>query len=130
GHEDHAKAAFADLLQELVRADEAAGLFLKGMMDRRFQLGRRTLEKTVGRFVGLEQPFDPLPQGRVVRARLVEIGGPLGGIVFLKRRDKNRPLTHSVFLQFRDSAAWTSIIRAPSTGKSRQDLCDFWRGLL
>ena len=35
GHEDHAEAALADLLQQLVRADDRAGAFGGGVVDRR-----------------------------------------------------------------------------------------------
>ena len=79
GHPDAAHAPFADLLNELVRADHHAG----GFRDRLVivcgvQNGRTPLEETVGRLVCLEQPFDPCAQELITGARLVEIGGPFG----------------------------------------------------
>ena len=98
GHPDAAHAAFADLLDELVRADHRAGAF----RDRLVIVGRiqdcgAALEETVARLVCLEQPFDPCPQELITGTRLVEIGGPLGGIVNFQRRDENGSFGHGVF---------------------------------
>ena len=77
GHVDDAHAPFADLLQQLVRADDRAGAFHR--LGRRESHGRprggRVQEAThLG--LGFEQPLDPPAQVRVRATNVVEISGP------------------------------------------------------
>ncbi len=53
---------FADLLQELVAADEVAGLFGDGEDDGGDQAGRRRVERTSGFLMGCQKLFDPFQQ--------------------------------------------------------------------
>jgi hypothetical protein len=52
-------------------------------------------EETIS--MGLEEPFDPLAQRRIVAARLVEIGGPFGSFVLCQRREENGLFAHGGF---------------------------------
>ncbi len=52
---DHAHAPFADLLQQLVRADDRAGAFAKRRVDRRIQSGGRHLQKAASAAMDLKQ---------------------------------------------------------------------------
>ena len=83
GHEDHAHAAFADLLQQLVRTDERAGPLgqrrLGGrQVDRGAELGGRLFQEAVRIVVGLEQGLDPRAESGVAADGLVQERGPLG----------------------------------------------------
>ena len=70
GHPDCAHAAFADLLEQLVGADDRAGLFqVCGRIDRGNR-GRR-IQETADPVVRLEQGFDSLAQIHVAPAGLV-----------------------------------------------------------
>ena len=74
GHVDDAHAAFADLLQELVGADDRAGSSAaRGRDHRAGRRSRRGFEEAPGVVVGLQEGFDPLPQGRIVPTGLLEI---------------------------------------------------------
>ena len=90
GHPDRAHAAFADLLQQLVRADGGAGTFGQGLLDSGANAvagggggkGRhRLVEQTLGCVVGGEHQAEVLTQ--------TGVGGTFafqpGGAVF--RRD-------------------------------------------
>ena len=82
GHVNHAAAAFADLLQQLVTADAVAGLFGDGKIEKNCPLGRRhgrLLQKSASLFVRLQQPFHALAQIAVAAARLVEIRRAFAG---------------------------------------------------
>ena len=70
GHPDDAHAAFADLLQELVRADQRAGAFDRdGLVDRGLHALRRRLQKAA-RIAGIaEQSVDPRAQLGIARRR-------------------------------------------------------------
>ena len=72
GHEDDAEAAFADLLQQLVRADDRAGPFADGVVDG--GAARIPVEEIARSFVGLEQPFDVTAQFAFAGARFCKIG--------------------------------------------------------
>ena len=103
GHVDGAHAPLADLLEQLVGADDLTGAFVDRLkIVGRIQDGRTALEETAGRLVCLEQPFDPRSQDLIAGACLVEIGSPKGGIFLLQRRDENRSFGHGVFLTLGD----------------------------
>ena len=83
GHVDHAAAAFADFLQQLVAADHCAERFL-GWARRgddhgfvRSEGARFFQEITAGFLVRLEKQFDALAQWRVIAAGCVEMRGAL-----------------------------------------------------
>src|SRR5262249_605258 len=67
GHEDDAEAAFADLLQELVRADDGAGAFGDGLIG-----GDASLKKAVLVAMGTQQTLDSLSKFGLVRTYLVQ----------------------------------------------------------
>ena len=61
GHVDDAHAPLADLLEQLVRADDRAGAFGDHfVIVGRIQNRGAALQETIGRFMRLEQAFDPL----------------------------------------------------------------------
>ena len=66
GHVDHAHAAFADLLQELVGADQGAGLFGDELVDGRSSSRGRFFQKVARLGICLQQPLDAIPQLNVV----------------------------------------------------------------
>ena len=79
GHIDHAAAAFADLLEQLVAADAVAGLFggRDGQGDG-WPGNRRGGRQKIGlAFMGLEQRADAPAQFGVVAAGLIQIRLPL-----------------------------------------------------
>src|SRR5437879_5978328 len=71
GHEDYAKAALADLFDELVRADLSAWGVGVWMAQRRF-FGHYPAEEVTGFLMGPDQPFDARAQLAVAAASLVE----------------------------------------------------------
>jgi len=74
GHIDHAHAPLADLLEQLVRANDCAGLFReRRCIDRGRRLGQRTLKKTAGLVVRLQQRLDFATQLVVCPTGLVEV---------------------------------------------------------
>ncbi len=73
GHIDHAKATFADLLEELVGADLPAEA-LENNVGRRRRISRR-FQKTLGIVVSPEQTLDAGTQVAVGRTSLVDIAG-------------------------------------------------------
>src|SRR5262249_41798636 len=79
GHEDDAEAAFADLLQQLVRPDHRAGAFADGGgIDRGDGLeGWGVAEQELPRrLIGPDQPLDPRPPAGVPGAGPIEEGRP------------------------------------------------------
>ena len=83
GHEDDAHAPFADLLQELVRADHACRAVRRRLVER-FAAGGRHVQKAAELLVFGQQRFDASAQSGVASAGLVEKGGPLGGIALVR----------------------------------------------
>ena len=57
GHEDDAHAAFADLLQELVGADDGAGPLGNGLIDRGADFGSRGFQEAPDFLLSLKQSF-------------------------------------------------------------------------
>ena len=77
GHEDDAHAAFADLLQQLVRADDRAGALADRMIHRGVDAGRWCVEnEALLTFVLGQQPLDTPAQRRVLPASRVEESPP------------------------------------------------------
>ena len=88
GHPDLAHAPFADPLQELVGADESAGGFGNGLIERRTwaggrngrksQVDTRAVQKAIWLVVNAEQGLDLATQGGVSRTGVVQERGPFG----------------------------------------------------
>ena len=95
GHEDEAHAAFADLLQQLVGADDRAGpLGEAAPVDGLEQYLGRAIEERPVLFVGREQPIDHFPQARVAGASPVQVRPPLDRIVDLHGVEEDGSLVH------------------------------------
>jgi serine/threonine protein kinase len=74
GHEDHAKAALADLFQQLVGSDGGAGPLGQRLVHGGQQRVGGRFEKARALFVGPEESPNPPPYGRIVAANLMQIG--------------------------------------------------------
>src|SRR5207248_3261296 len=94
GHEDRAHAAFADLLEQLVRPDHCAGALAERVIDG----GGRTggFQEAPEPVVFPEQRPNTLTQVGVASARFVEEGSLFGGILLLTRRDEDFPFVHGM----------------------------------
>jgi len=100
GHEDGAHAAFADLLQQLVWADDGARGF-RGRRRGAVALPRqilvhskrrghgRPLQETSRTVMCFQQRIDPLPQLGIGAALAVEEGGPAGRVRFFGGREED-----------------------------------------
>src|SRR5262245_25105847 len=73
GHEDDAEAPFADLLQELVGADDCAGTLGDGFSDGCGWRETKVAEETAGIFAGPEQRFNVGAHARIAAACLFQI---------------------------------------------------------
>ena len=103
GHEHHAHAPFADLLQELVGANDRAGTFLDARLKDgaagirgRFAVAvvsRGRLQKAAGLLVRREQDLQSLPQRGVAGAGFVKKRSPLVRR-FLARQVEKRFFVH------------------------------------
>ena len=89
GHKDHAEAAFADLLQELVRADNRAGAFSNGIVHGCNEAGNSPVERSLRFRVATEESLHSPPQLVLIPAGRVQIGRPLVGHIDGKRRVEN-----------------------------------------
>jgi hypothetical protein len=80
GHPDHTHAAFADLLQELVRTNNGTRALANGLLLRRSgELGYgRPIEKAACRGIMLQQFFDLGAKLLILSAGSVQVGGALG----------------------------------------------------
>lgn len=72
GHEDDAEAAFSNLLQQLVRPDDAAGAFLDGELAGRHRAGEG-LQKAPIVFIHAQQRLEPVAQRRVDATHSIEV---------------------------------------------------------
>ena len=77
GHEDDAEAAFAYLLQELVRANHGTRGFRAWRIDGRTAGDRRCFQEAPLLFVDTKQLQNPLQGRRILVARLLQIGHAL-----------------------------------------------------
>ena len=91
GHVNHAAAAFADLLKQLVSANDIARFF-PGQRGQARSIGRRLLHEIFPALIGGQQQFHPLTQRGVIHARLLQIGGAL------LRRQPRRSVKNDFFL--------------------------------
>jgi hypothetical protein len=77
GHEDQTEAAFADLLQQLVRADHRTGTFAYWLfIDGDDLAGGRRLQEAAGGSLDTQQGFHPLSQTGVTGASLIQVSRP------------------------------------------------------
>ncbi len=76
GHEDHPESALADLLQQLVRADDSAGPLGRGFIIRDGQAGSGGFEKAASRSVCCHQVPHPVMQGLVAATRFDQVSVP------------------------------------------------------
>ena len=122
GHVDHAAAAFADLLEQLVAADPVPrGLLEPLHSGRRLVLAEaiiRSFEESSGGLVRAEEVFDPVAQYRVRTAGLREINVSRRRIVFFQCFDENGPqrvasIIHSVGLPPQWAGRAFPIMRNP-----------------
>ena len=92
GHVDHAAAAFADLLEQLVAADLVTGLFrrLKFEPDRGLICRRGNRRQVVGLVVGGQQRVQPLAQGFVITAFAFQESDTLAGRFSEGQRKQSR----------------------------------------
>ena len=90
GHVDHAAAAFADLLQQLVAAERLAHGFVGRIGEIELDRGPRGFglrgQQRFGLLVRGEQRFEALAQGRVAFAHDIEKRGALLRRLFQRQR--------------------------------------------
>ncbi len=89
GHVDDAHAAFADLLEQLVRADDRAGLFRERRGGCR-RLGGRSVQDAARGVVGGQEGLDALPQRVVAAAGALQVGRAFGPGRFFQNSGKKR----------------------------------------
>jgi len=94
GHEDDAKTALADLLQELVRPDDCAGALGDRRIDRGDRgcgrAGNRRLHEAVRIIMGFEENFHALPKRIIVAAGFADLGRPLRGVALFQSGHEDR----------------------------------------
>ena len=90
GHVDNAHAAFADLLQQLVRADDRAGAFHHlGWKEIHGRPRGGRVQETTHLGLSVEEPLDPPAQVQVRATDLIEISGPGLGRLPLHRGEED-----------------------------------------
>src|SRR5205823_3181815 len=89
GHEDHAEAPFADLLQQLVRPDDRARAFAHWFVPHEFWLVRPA-EKVSGVPMSAQQLLDAGTQGSVGPTHLIEKANQLVGLFAVQSFEKDR----------------------------------------
>src|SRR5205085_8145753 len=78
GQEDDAHAAFADLLQELVPADDGAGTLVdRWHAHHAPKTGRRYIKRPSGFLVAVQELAYPAQEFGILRAGLLDVRGPL-----------------------------------------------------
>ena len=86
GHVDDAHAPLADLLEQLVRANDRAGAFHRlGWGDRQGRTRGGRVQEVPHLGLGVEQPLDPPAQVRVRAADLIKVSGSGFGRLPLQR---------------------------------------------
>src|SRR5207302_8565551 len=88
GHENQAEAAFADLLQQLVRADNYAGSFPDRLLDGGDRAGGRgRFQEATDLRLGAEELLDALAYFGIIAADLVQVGCPVWGRLLPGRKE-------------------------------------------
>jgi hypothetical protein len=130
GHEDDAEAAFADLLQELVGADNGARALGDRVIDGggHLQRGSGRLQEAACSFVPGEQSVHLLAQVQVTAAHRIQVCGTLGGLVLFKGREEQ--LLHVVeFGTHRRPldgfAMGVSAFRGLIVSRTMKEICNF-----
>src|SRR5439155_21785658 len=80
GHEDCTHAAFAELLQELVRADDRAGALADRLIDGGSRGAAWGFEKAAQLPLQFQQALDVGSQSRIARAGFIQVGRASGWI--------------------------------------------------
>lgn len=112
GHEDDAKPAFADLLEQLVRTNHDSRQFGDWFIHGGDKLSGGLIHERTGVLVGLEELFHLLTQGRVTRAGALEVGRPFHRVVNFQRFQKDRTLAHRPNLCGRNPSIAAFLISA------------------
>ena len=89
GHEDQAHAAFADLCQQLVRADGEAGTLADRLIDRSEGRCGRGFEKAAGSRIQLQKAFDTPAQFHIPCANFGKVSVPFLGRQLAHGRHEN-----------------------------------------
>src|SRR5262249_41649989 len=89
GHPDRAHAAFADLLEELVGADDGAGGFSERFSDRGDRPDR-SVQNAAAVEMGMKQALDLMPQIRILPTGLLDKGPSFVRRFDVDRRTKDR----------------------------------------
>ena len=134
GHEDDAEAPFADLLQQLVGADDASRAFGERVNHGHCDFRGRGLQEIADVRLDAQEPFDPLanffvagagfveigrlfPEGRLLEGRQVNlvdarhavirfVGSPGGQPKSVATFDARLPLSPRRFLSFFETLPW------------------------
>jgi hypothetical protein len=95
GHENDAKAAFPDLLQELVRSDNHAGtLRERPLVGHANQGGCKAFHEAAGLLVSFPELLNLGAESRVAGTGTVQVRRPLRGIVNLQQRKEDGSFAH------------------------------------
>ncbi len=90
---------FADLLQELVGADDRADAFPGRLVEGRFLQGRRRpIKETAELFLRGEQLIEMLAKLRLLATCLVQVRCPLGGVTNIQCGGEDGTLVHDKYL--------------------------------
>src|SRR5262249_45666131 len=131
GHVDQAHAALADLLQQLVGADQSAGGSGDRFEQSRFVDPHRTaIKQASSRFVGLQELGNLLTDGRVAVAGLVEIRLPLVRRTALDGTQENLPEFFKAHTHGRCSRIRASTHSAEKTRGASQIRGIFWQAAI
>src|SRR5262249_29843834 len=95
-HVDNAHAAFPDLLEQLVRADDRAGTLCQRLIHGASSRFRR-IENLVGFRMGAEQGFHPAAQLRIAGAGSGKVRRSFLSTDFLQRGSENAGFTHDSY---------------------------------
>src|SRR5205807_5227174 len=112
-------AASADLLQQLIRADHRAAAFADWLIDRGDEIGGWRLQEAARLLVALQQPFDPLAQGKVGGASPVQEGGALGRVFFLQGLNEDGLFFHAGRSKAIKGSGSTNSMRHPGAKCAR-----------
>ena len=107
GHEDGAHAALADLLEQLVGADDRAGTLVQAHgLPGAVRVLRQLIDDPGGRGMGAEQGLDPLAQVGIARTGLIEIARPLLGRMALDGVQEDLPGSGECRLSWSPPSFW------------------------
>ncbi len=119
-HPYGAHAAFADLLNQLVRADDRAGAFADRHVEGRVHVHvrRSPLHEAGGPDVGPQERLDRGPQRRVIAACLLQVGRALLGVLTGQRLVEDLFFAH---VAPRRRNAWVSTLQCEKRRSEHQE---------